>query len=69
MMRSIGITVALLVGAVAMGVTAAYGHEVAVLDDCDPTSNPPWSGAGCALKKGEVDVNEFNALLPPGHPA
>ncbi len=73
----IGIVVALLVGPWRMGtVRAAENNEVAVLDDCDPT-DPTWAPTGgCALEKGDVNFNEFFALVPSplslatvGHPA
>ena len=65
-MRRIGIAVAVLVGVIAMGVAGAYGHEVAVLDDCDPNDSTWEDIGGCALPKGEVTRAEFDdELLSP----
>jgi len=86
MRRSIGIAVSLLVIGVAAvllvgpwtkeAVVAADGERVTVLDDCDPT-DPTWAPTGgCTLEEGDVNRNEFNALLSSprssavvGHPA
>jgi len=76
-MYRVGMAIMLVVGALAMTVTSAAAHKfVAVLDDCDP-SDPAWDPTGgCALKDGEVTLEEFNDLLGSplslatvGHPA
>jgi plastocyanin len=66
--------------AAAQGASAAAEREerrrIAMRDDCDPT-DPAWAPTGgCALESGDVNVNEFNALLVSplslstvGHPA
>jgi hypothetical protein len=51
-------------------------RDIAVLDDCDPR-DPAWAPTGgCALRRGNVTLAEFNALLASplssavvGHPA
>ena len=51
-------------------------RRIAMRDDCDPT-DPAWAPTGgCTLEGGDVNVNEFNALLVSplslstvGHPA
>ena len=48
-----------------MTVQASDGEDnnIAMLDNCDPT-DPAWAPTGgCALKKGDVRVAEFRALL------
>lgn len=48
---------------------AVARETILVLDDCD-SNDPGWSEiGGCTLKKGNVTVEEFNKLLPEGHPA
>jgi plastocyanin len=65
-----GIAVALLVGTLAIGAAVAMAHEeVLVLDDCDPVTWDTPGVDGCAIEDGHVTRAEFNALLPPGHPA
>jgi len=53
------------------GVAAAHDGitRIRVLDDCDPNDADFEPTGGCALKKGDVTVEEFDALLPAGHPA
>jgi plastocyanin len=51
-------------------------RRIAMRDDCDPT-DPAWAPTGgCALERGDVNMNEFNTLLVSplslstvGHPA
>jgi plastocyanin len=51
-------------------------RRIAMRDDCDP-ADPAWAPTGgCTLEGGDVNVNEFNALLVSplslstvGHPA
>src|SRR5262245_1498702 len=51
-------------------------RKISIIDDCDPR-DPGWAPTGgCALKKGDVTLAEFNALLQSplsaavvGHPA
>jgi plastocyanin len=56
-----------------MGVATAHDgrhkHKILALDDCDPTDPDYALTGGCALKRGDVTVEEFNELLPAGHPA
>jgi len=62
----------------ARGTAGERGAEgrIAMRDDCDPT-DPSWAPTGgCTLKDGDVNLNEFNALLVSplsastvGHPA
>src|SRR5436305_7517413 len=64
----------------AAGTTASSRHEgvrrMALRDDCDPT-DPTWApSGGCLREEGDVNRNEFNALLVSplstatvGHPA
>jgi plastocyanin len=72
-----GTAVAMFVGGRRTEAVRAGGHErIALVDDCDPT-DPGWTPTGgCALKEGDVRVNEFFALLTSplslstvGHPA
>jgi plastocyanin len=60
----------LALGAVAVAVFAAdrakpviadsdEGRKVDMRDDCDPR-DPLWAPVGCALRRGDVDVAEFN---------
>lgn len=35
------------------------GKKVVMRDDCDP-EDPAWAPVGCALRRGDVDVAEFN---------
>ncbi len=85
----IGIAVALSLGpwrtrAVKAAASEGEGEDqIAIRDDCDPTDPAFAPTGGCALEKGDVTNNEFNALLgsplalpppPPlpfiiGHPA
>ena len=52
------------------------GHQILILDDCDP-DDPAWAPTGgCLLKQGRVTNAEFNLLLRSplslstvGHPA
>jgi len=69
MRNSTGV-LATLVGLWLMGAVYASGHEVEVLDDCDPTDARWEDIGGCTLRKGDVDLDEFNALLssPLAHP-
>ncbi len=42
---------------------AGREDEIAILDDCDPT-DPTWAPTGgCALERGDVRRDEFNAEL------
>jgi len=58
-----GMAFVMLVGALAMGMTGAYAHQVIVLDDCDPAdyNTVPPPGGGCTLDEGDVTRAEFNA--------
>ncbi len=89
MIRSKGIAVALsVIGIAVVSLVGSWrtrpviasesddNDKVTLLDDCDPR-DPTWAPTGgCALEKGDVDRNEFNALLRSplsaatvGHPA
>ncbi len=75
-----GIGVLLFVGAWRTGPVLASDSDndarVTLRDDCDPR-DPTWAPTGgCALRRGDVDRNEFNALVQSplsnatiGHPA
>ncbi len=54
-----------------VGIAAANDGiaRILALDDCDPNDPDFELTGGCALKKGDVTVEEFDALLPAGHPA
>jgi hypothetical protein len=76
-MRRVGMACVLAIGVLTMTVALAAAQKfVAVLDDCDP-NDPAWDPTGgCALKDGEVTLEEFNDLLSSplskatvGHPA
>jgi hypothetical protein len=41
-------------------------HTVLVLDDCDPNDKGYGATGGCALKKGDVSLVEFNTFVPLG---
>jgi plastocyanin len=72
--RSTGLEAATAAGMDVQG--HAGEHQVAVLDDCDPT-DPAWAPTGgCALRQGSVTNAEFGAFLASalsqsviGHPA
>ena len=51
----------MLVAIGSMGMGSAGAHIVWLLDDCDP-DDPAWDPTGgCALKEGDVTLDEFNA--------
>jgi len=65
----LGLIILMLVSMVGVAPAQDGITRILVLDDCDPNDPDFELTGGCALKKGDVTVEEFDALLPAGHPA